>query len=333
MKSFLIAFVVFLVWAFFGLWLYSWLQPVDNANRKEDSIATNENSESNLDINNPLKIEESPDILIASKDTIGLSENEDDPVVDGTLAEGMKATTKNGDVVFIYTEGITIWKNTNQIEYPNGVLDFKYKLNTYLIEHPNQELHISSVYSASENIENPNFGFQRGVKIKEILSRTGIPNEKMVIKSVIREVEFKSDNSFANGVNFSFHPLDKERVKSLKLLLPETKTIYPKLVNNDIFVNKALEDLLKEVKGALQKNPNLIVNIVGHTDNIGNANDNYLLGLKHARQVRWYLITKGNLDKKRVVAISEGESKSIATNRNERGRLLNRRIEIKYDTN
>jgi OOP family OmpA-OmpF porin len=262
-----------------------------------------------------------------------LSENEDDPVAEGVIANGMKATSTNGDVVFLYPKGITIWKNTNQIEYPNSVLDFKYKLNTYLIEHPDQELHISSVYSASENIENPNFGFQRGVKIKKILSQTGVPNEKMVIKSIIREVEFKSDNSFGNGINFSFHPLDKERIESHKLLLPGTKTIYPKLVNNDIVVNKALEGLLKEVKAALQKDPNLKVNIVGHTDNIGNANDNYLLGLKYARQVRWYLVTKGNLDRKRVLAISEGESKSIATNRNERGRLLNRRIEIKYDTN
>ncbi|MEM7187727.1 MAG: OmpA family protein, partial [Bacteroidota bacterium] len=68
-------------------------------------------------------------------------------------------------------------------------------------------------------------------------------------------------------------------------------------------------------------------------DNIGNANDNYLLGLKYARQVRWYLVTKGKLDPKKVVAISKGESLSIATNRTERGRLLNRRIEINYQLN
>lgn len=332
MKNFLIAFVVFLVWSFFGLWLYSWLQPVDDADRSNDTIATNEISESNLDINQSLKLKESTDILVAAGDTIGLLENEDDPVAEGTVASGMKATTPDGDVIFLYPEGITIWKNTDKIEYPNAILDFKYKLNTYLIEHPNEELHISSLYSASENIENPNFGFQRGVKIKEILSKTGIPNEKMVIKTMIREVEFRPDNSFGNGINFSLHPLDKERVESLKLSLPETKTVYPKLVNNDVSVNKELEDLLEEVKTALQNDPNLKVQIVGHTDNIGNANDNYLLGLKHARQVRWYLVTKGNLDRKRVIAISEGESKSIATNRTERGRLLNRRIEVKYDT-
>ncbi|MEM7087084.1 MAG: OmpA family protein [Bacteroidota bacterium] len=333
MKNFLIAFVVFLVWSFFGLWLYSWLQPVDDTNRRKDTVATNEITESNLDIDDVVPLEESSDISIANKDSLNLLENVDGPLVEGALAAGMKATTANGDVVFLYSEGITIWQNTNQIEYPNAVLDFKYKLNTYLIEHPEEELHILSLYSASENIENPNFGFQRAVKIKEILSKTGIPNEKMVIKTMIREVEFKPDNSFGNGINFSFHPLDAERVESLRLSLPETKTIYPKLVNNDVSVNKALEDLLEEVKTALQNDPNLRVHIVGHTDNIGNANDNYLLGLKHARQVRWYLVTKGNLDRKRVIAVSEGESKSIATNRTERGRLLNRRIEIKYDTN
>ncbi|MBL4662918.1 MAG: OmpA family protein [Flavobacteriaceae bacterium] len=333
MKSFLIAFVVFLVWSFFGLWLYSWLQPVDDAVRKKDTIATNEIIESNLDIRDPLQVDKSTDILVTKKDTLGLLENEEDPTQEGNLSTGIKAITTNGDVIFVYNEGITIWKNTDQVEYPKAILDFKYKLNTYLIEHPNEELHISSLYSASENIKNPNFGYQRGMKIKRILSQTGIPMEKMVIKTVIREIEFQTNNSFDNGIYFSFHPLDTERIESRKLSLPETKTIYPKLVNNDIFVNKALQDLLKEVKIAIENNPNLKVNIVGHTDNIGNANDNYLLGLKYARQVRWYLVTKGNLDRKKVIAISEGESKSIATNRTKRGRLLNRRIEIKYDTN
>lgn len=333
MKNFLIAFAVFLVWSFFGLWLYSWLQPEDNTDRRNDSIANNEVSDTNLDLMDPLTTEDSTGVYIATKDTLNLLENEEDSPLEGSLAVGMKAVTPTGDVVFLYKEGITIWKNTDQIEYPNALLDFKYKLNTYLIEHPNEELHISSLYSASENIENPNFGFQRALKIKEILAKTGIPNEKMVIKTVIRELEFKPDNSFGNGFNFSFHPLDMERVESLRLSLPETKTIYPKLVHNDVSVNKALEDLLVEVKAALQNDPNLKVHIIGHTDNIGNANDNYLLGLKHARQVRWYLVTKGNLDRKRIIAASEGESKSIATNRNERGRLLNRRIEVKYDTN
>ena len=51
-------------------------------------------------------------------------------------------------------------------------------------------------------------------------------------------------------------------------------------------------------------NPNLIIEVIGHTDNIGNANDNYLLGLNYAKQVRWYFINKGGIDKNKVVASS-----------------------------
>jgi len=332
MKNFLIAFLVFLVWSFFGLWLYSWLQPTDAVLQKNDSIATNNVSESKLDINDPIKMEGTSDELISEIDTLIL-ENEEEPVVENTVSLGTKATTPDGTIIFAYNEGITIWQNTNQIEYPTAVQDFKFKLNTYLIEHPNMELHIASLYSASENIENPNFGYQRGIKMKDILAKVGIPSEKMVIKSVIREIEFENDRRYNNGIYFTFHPLDLERVASLKLSLPETKTIYPKLVDDNIIVDETLQELLVEIKNAMANNPNLKVNVIGHTDNIGNANDNYALGLKYARQVRWYLVTKGNLDRTKVVASSAGESLSIATNRNERGRLLNRRIEIKYEIN
>lgn len=333
MKNFLIAFLVFLVWSFFGLWLYSWLQPIDSNRQNKDTIATNESAEVRLDIDDPLQLDDPINTIDKTKDTLGLIENVDDPAVDVEIPSGLKATTRDGDLVFLFSEGISIWKNTNQLEYPKSILDFKYKLNTYLIEHPNEELHISSLYSASENIENPNFGTQRGEKIKGILSATGIPNEKMVVKSIIREIDFDENNRFKNGISFKFHPLDTERVESIKLALPETKTIYPKLEHDVIFVNEALQELLTEVKNAIDADPNLKVEIIGHTDNIGNANDNYLLGLKFARQVRWYLVTKGKLDPKKVIALSQGESMSIATNRTERGRLINRRIEVKYKTN
>lgn len=333
MKNFLIAFLVFLIWSFFGIWLYSWLQPVENNSTNKDAMATTDTNEVKLDIDDPLQIDESTEVSEIARDTIGLTENEDDIFSDTTIPSGLKATTPGNDLIFLFSEGISIWKNTNQLEYSKKISDFKYQLNTYLIEHPNEELHISSLYSASENIQNPNFGYQRGQKMKAILLKAGIANEKIVVKPVIREIEFNENKVHKNGISFSFHPLDSERVAGLKLSLPETKTIYPNLVNNDIHVNEALQDLLTEVKKAVESDPNLKVQIVGHTDNIGNATDNYMLGLKYARQVRWYLITNGRIDRDRIIAISEGESKSIASNRTKRGRLLNRRIEVRYKTN
>jgi len=333
MKNFLIAFLVFLIWSFFAIWLYSWLQPIDTSSLKKDTIAVTETKEIGLDIDNPLQIDESLNLNKANKDTLNLTENIDIPKTKVSLSKGLRATTPSGDLIFLFSEGISIYKNTPQIEYSTTISDFKYKINGYLIEHPNEELHILSLYSASENIENPNFGFQRGTKVKEILSQMGIANEKIVVKPMIREIEFNENKTFNNGISFSFLPFDIERVTNLRLSVPQIKTIYPKWVNNDIFVNEDLQNLLAEVKQALEVNPSLIVHIVGHTDNIGNAIDNYRLGLKFARQVRWYLVNKGEIDRKKIIATSEGEAKSIAGNTTERGRFLNRRIEIIYKTN
>ncbi|MEM7186543.1 MAG: hypothetical protein AAF466_07775, partial [Bacteroidota bacterium] len=206
MKNFLIAFVVFLVWSFFGLWLYSWLQPVDNSSRVQDTIATIENSELPLNLDDPLKIDDTLQLSVNSSDTTNLTENEDDPPVLAVPSTGLKASALDGDLIFAYEEGIKIWKNTNQLEYATELTEFKNKLGTYLQEHPEEELHIASLYSATENIGSPNFGYQRGEKMKRILTTAGLDSKRIIVKSVIREIDFDENGLFQNGISFSFHP-------------------------------------------------------------------------------------------------------------------------------
>ncbi len=333
MKNFLIAFLVFLVWSFFGLWLYSWLQPSVSQDSDETAVTTPIKDSSSSQVDEPLQIDESNGLYENEVDSLSLVENVEDPVNNIETPSGLKASTPSGDLVFLYPKGITITKNLAQVTIDPSLLDFKYKLNTYLIEHPNEELHIASLYSASENIVSPNLGFQRAKNIENTLIETGINPERLVIKPVIREIDFDAFGKYSNGISFVFQPLDTARIAARKLAIPETTVLYPKIVNNEIFVNPALEGILEEVKTAVARNPDLKIEVIGHTDNVGNANDNYLLALKHARQVRWYLVTKGKLDRKQVIAKSKGESESIASNKTERGRFLNRRIEIKYITN
>lgn len=77
----------------------------------------------------------------------------------------------------------------------------------------------------------------------------------------------------------------------------------------------------------LQENPAMCVEIAGHTDNVGNDNDNRILSQKRALSVTKYLQTKG-IDPKRLCAIGYGENYNIASNNTEPGRQQNRRIEI-----
>ncbi|MBS1646062.1 MAG: OmpA family protein [Bacteroidetes bacterium] len=84
---------------------------------------------------------------------------------------------------------------------------------------------------------------------------------------------------------------------------------------------------LDEFADYLKINPNMKVEIQGHTDNVGNEADNKLLSEKRAANVKKYLETKG-IDSKRVTAKGYGSSKPIASNSSVEGKAKNRRTEF-----
>jgi hypothetical protein len=69
------------------------------------------------------------------------------------------------------------------------------------------------------------------------------------------------------------------------------------------------------------------VEIVGHTDNVGDESDNLKLSKLRAAAVRDYLISKGH-DASKMVTTGMGETMPIASNDTEEGRASNRRVEI-----
>ncbi len=78
----------------------------------------------------------------------------------------------------------------------------------------------------------------------------------------------------------------------------------------------------------LKSNPSLSIEIGGHTDNVGNDEANRTLSEKRAEAVANYLIYKG-ISAKSITAKGYGESKPIASNDTENGRLTNRRVECR----
>lgn len=323
MKQFIIAFLIFLIWSFFGLWLYSSLSSSENG----EAIAVSNTSDKAADTIAKQVVRDT----LGLKDSLAVSEVEKE--ITPPLKEGFKAVTENGDLVFFYDEGALIKKNTADLEIPEASIDFKYKLNTYLLEHPDQELHILSYYDPSENVESPNYGVQRGTKMMNLLAKTGIIRDRMVVKPTIKKMDFDSLGIYTNGIGFIFRPLDEERLKTPRISIPPPKSIYPKFVNQNIYANQELKDVVSEIQMVLESYPNVNVEIIGHTDNIGNAQDNYLVGLKYAQQARWYIINKGKIDKSRIKARSKGEIEPIADNKYKKGRIENKRIEIKYIVN
>ncbi len=77
----------------------------------------------------------------------------------------------------------------------------------------------------------------------------------------------------------------------------------------------------------LADNPDMRIQINGHTDEVGGEEDNQLLSENRAKAVYEYLIEKG-IEEKRLAYKGFGESKPIATNNTEEGRQQNRRTEF-----
>jgi outer membrane protein OmpA-like peptidoglycan-associated protein len=85
----------------------------------------------------------------------------------------------------------------------------------------------------------------------------------------------------------------------------------------------ALDSLFDYLSG---KN-NFTLEILGHTDNQGDKNQNLVLSEKRAKAVYDYLI-KAGVDKKRLKYAGKGDTMPIADNEEEEGRMANRRVEF-----
>lgn len=79
----------------------------------------------------------------------------------------------------------------------------------------------------------------------------------------------------------------------------------------------------------LKENPQIVVEISGHTDNVGSAVYNQRLSQRRAQAIVNWLMEKG-VEKGRLKAMGYGEERPLASNDDEKeGRELNRRVEFK----
>lgn len=85
---------------------------------------------------------------------------------------------------------------------------------------------------------------------------------------------------------------------------------------------------LLEVVSVLRENPELRVEVQGHTDNIGSPAYNMDLSRKRAETVRNYLIQEG-IEPERLGAKGYGYTKPAMSNATPEGRSANRRVEFK----
>lgn len=85
--------------------------------------------------------------------------------------------------------------------------------------------------------------------------------------------------------------------------------------------------LLNEIAKNLVLNPTYLVEVQGHTDNVGNRDANKELSMKRAEAVKDYLV-KAGVDAKRLSSNGYGDTQPVVPNTTAKGRAQNRRVEF-----
>lgn len=122
-----------------------------------------------------------------------------------------------------------------------------------------------------------------------------------------------------------------ELTKDLKLVKIEKGA---HAVLHNVFFETAKAELspdsrieLGHAAALLKENPKMVVEVGGHTDNVGKADSNLKLSGDRAKVVREHLIGLG-IPEKRMRAKGYGQTVPVADNKSDDGRGQNRRTEL-----
>jgi outer membrane protein OmpA-like peptidoglycan-associated protein len=85
---------------------------------------------------------------------------------------------------------------------------------------------------------------------------------------------------------------------------------------------------LDKLANMMLENPTILIQLEGHTDNIGDRFKNIRLSQDRVAAVKNYLVEKG-VEEGRISGVGHGGSKPIADNSKELTRRLNRRVEFR----
>lgn len=96
---------------------------------------------------------------------------------------------------------------------------------------------------------------------------------------------------------------------------------------NSTAVSGSAQSDLRTLAASINQYPNSSVNVIGHTDNVGEAAFNFDLSQRRAQAVSSVLINAG-VSPTRIRSIGRGEDAPVATNLTADGRQQNRRVEI-----
>ncbi len=133
------------------------------------------------------------------------------------------------------------------------------------------------------------------------------------------------------GPGPSVQPLEALVPPAERRAVADSEAVFEGKLENVLFetgrygILPAHHPMLEEVLKVLADNPSYLLEIHGHTDDVGFPADNMILSNKRAASVKAFLVSQG-IDEERLITKAFSEHNPVADNDTEEGRRLNRRV-------
>jgi outer membrane protein OmpA-like peptidoglycan-associated protein len=165
-------------------------------------------------------------------------------------------------------------------------------------------------------------------RISEVDQKAGAAAQSAQAAREAAAAAHNAATTVGNEANAKFDTIDRASKRLVyEVVLSEDQ-------GNFKFGKTALPDEAKqkidEMVSQLKQDPkNIYLEIEGHTDSVGAAKTNELIGLARAEAVKKYLYEQYQIPLHKMNVISYGKDKPIAPNKTKAGRAQNRRVVIK----
>ena len=244
----------------------------------------------------------------------------------------------NGDFNLKLNDNFNFKISNFSIEQPvsenleKGVL----KLKDYLLENPLKNINITGWYDSDENNNSayPNLGLARANSVKNYFVLHGVSSKQIDTNGKLNtDTNPDENNNLFGPLEFSMLTTDTSDTLSMDALKTACEAIkanplvlHFKTGQASINLTAKQRQKIADISHCVDK-LGVKMQVIGHTDNTGNADKNIVLGQQRADFAKEYLIRNGILESN-IETSSQGPKVPVADNSTEEGRAENRRTEI-----
>lgn len=237
---------------------------------------------------------------------------------------------------FVSLDGKTGYYSSNKLGGPGGLDIYSFEL--HVNARPEEVFFVEGKVNQDKNAPSVDEIEIRNLETREV-TRIKVDTNDGQYVAVLNATSDYLLSLKKEGVAFSSTLVSKENTTPGEPVVTATLEAEPikkgqayrlndiNFATNSYELKQEAKWIIDEFAEFLQKNRSLKVAIHGHTDNVGNAQDNLALSDNRAKSVYDYLVSRG-IDASRLSYKGYGSSRPIGENTTEKGRARNRRTEF-----